>query len=163
VFRELAEKQHGVVAWRQLREMGLGEGLILSRIRDEQLIPLHRGVFAVGHRRIGAARRMDGGCARRRAECGALPWKRRSALGDTGIEGANRGNAGFGSSPPARGPPPSDEVAPGRATRVEIGIPVTSIERTFLDNAARLDARQMEHDLIAADRSGRLRWEVLWS
>jgi len=33
--------------------MGLGEGLILSRIRDEQLIPLHRGVFAVGHRRIG--------------------------------------------------------------------------------------------------------------
>jgi len=53
-------------------------------------------------------------------------------------------------------------LLPVEHTTVEIGIPVTSIERTFLDNAARLDERQMEHDLIAADRSGRLHWEVLW-
>jgi hypothetical protein len=45
---------------------------------------------------------------------------------------------------------------------VEAGIPVTTLERTFLDNAPRLDARQLEHDLVEADRSGRLRWRELW-
>jgi very-short-patch-repair endonuclease len=51
---------------------------------------------------------------------------------------------------------------PAEHTTVEAYIPVTSIERTFLDNAARLDERQIEHDLVEADRSGRLRWPVLW-
>jgi hypothetical protein len=43
----------------------------------------------------------------------------------------------------------------------ENAIPVTSIERTLLDMAARLDAKQLERDLVAADRSGRLRWTEL--
>lgn len=51
---------------------------------------------------------------------------------------------------------------PPEHTTVEAGIPVTTLERTFLDNAPRLDERQIEHDLVAADRSGRLRWEKLW-
>src|SRR5690349_14834562 len=53
MLRKLAEKQHGVVAWRQLIALGLTEGQIKSRIKDGQLVPLHRGVFALGHRRIG--------------------------------------------------------------------------------------------------------------
>src|SRR6187397_1138 len=52
-LRELAEQQHGVVAWRQLVALGLTEGQIKSRVKDGQLVPLHRGVFALGHRRIG--------------------------------------------------------------------------------------------------------------
>lgn len=40
-------------------------------------------------------------------------------------------------------------------------IPVTSLERTLLDIAARSDARQMERMLVSADRSGRLSWSVL--
>jgi very-short-patch-repair endonuclease len=50
---------------------------------------------------------------------------------------------------------------PEEHTTVEAGIPVTTLERTLLDTAARLDERQMEHDLVAADRSRRLRWQEL--
>lgn len=39
---------------------------------------------------------------------------------------------------------------------------MTTLERTVLDLAARLDARQIEHALVAGDRNGRLRWEELW-
>jgi len=46
-------------------------------------------------------------------------------------------------------------------TTVEVGIPVTSIERTVLDMAPRLDDRQLERMLVAADRSRRLRWPRL--
>jgi len=162
VFRELAEKQHGVVAWRQLREMGLGEGLILSRIRDEQLIPLHRGVFAVGHRRIGlrgewmAAVLAAGPNAVLSHGSAAQLW------GIRGLRGPIEVMRVSGHHRPHGVRLHQTRSLPVEHTTVEIGIPVTSIERTFLDNAARLDERQMEHDLIAADRSGRLRWEVLW-
>jgi hypothetical protein len=44
---------------------------------------------------------------------------------------------------------------------VEAGIPVTSIERTLLDLAPRLNDRRLEHALVAADRSRRLRWQRL--
>jgi hypothetical protein len=50
---------------------------------------------------------------------------------------------------------------PEEHTTVEAGIPVTTLERTLLDTASRLDERQMEHDLVAAERSRRLRWEEL--
>ncbi|MGE5281138.1 MAG: hypothetical protein ACM3N0_02245 [Chloroflexota bacterium] len=33
--------------------MGLGRDLIRERVRAGRLIELHRGVFALGHRRIG--------------------------------------------------------------------------------------------------------------
>jgi hypothetical protein len=46
-------------------------------------------------------------------------------------------------------------------TIVEAGIPVTSIERTVMDMAPRLDDRQLERMLVAADRSRRLRWPQL--
>jgi hypothetical protein len=44
---------------------------------------------------------------------------------------------------------------------IEAGIPVTSVERTLLDTAAGRDERQLEHDVVAADRTGRLRWPEL--
>jgi hypothetical protein len=43
----------------------------------------------------------------------------------------------------------------------ERGIPATTIERTMLDMAGRLDERQLEQALVAADRSGRVRWPEL--
>jgi predicted transcriptional regulator of viral defense system len=45
----LAERQHGVVARRQLVELGLGRGAIESRLAAGRLHLLHRGVYAVGH------------------------------------------------------------------------------------------------------------------
>lgn len=50
---------------------------------------------------------------------------------------------------------------PAADITTEAGIPVTSTERTLLDIAARLDARQLERAIVAAERSGRLRWPEL--
>ena len=41
------------------------------------------------------------------------------------------------------------------------GIPVTSVERTLLDLAGRLNARQLERAVVAADRTGAIRWPEL--
>lgn len=40
----------------------------------------------------------------------------------------------------------------------ENGIPVTSLERTLLDIAGGLSDRSLERAVVAADRTGRLRW-----
>jgi hypothetical protein len=45
---ELAEVQHGVVARRQLLELGLTEAWIKHRVARGRLHPLHQGVYAVG-------------------------------------------------------------------------------------------------------------------
>jgi hypothetical protein len=50
---------------------------------------------------------------------------------------------------------------PEEDVTVEAGIPVTTIERTIMDNAGRLDDRQLERMLVAAERSGQLRWSGL--
>jgi len=52
VIAELAARQHGVVTWRQLLAVGLGRGAIEHRNRSGRLHRLHRGVYAVGHRRL---------------------------------------------------------------------------------------------------------------
>jgi predicted transcriptional regulator of viral defense system len=46
---ELARRQHGVVAGRQLRGLGLSPDAIGRRLRAGRLHRLHRGVYAVGH------------------------------------------------------------------------------------------------------------------
>ncbi len=48
----LAAGQHGVVARRQLADAGVTETMIRDRMRRGLLVPLHRGVYAVGHRRL---------------------------------------------------------------------------------------------------------------
>ena len=47
---ELAHEQYGVVALRQLREVGLSDGAVRDRLADRRLHPLFRGVFVVGAR-----------------------------------------------------------------------------------------------------------------
>ena len=46
---ELAGRQHGVVARRQLAALGLGRKAIEYRLRAGRLHAVHRGVYAVGH------------------------------------------------------------------------------------------------------------------
>lgn len=46
----LASRQHGVVARRQLLALGFSRGAIAVRIRAGRLIPIHAGVYLVGHR-----------------------------------------------------------------------------------------------------------------
>ncbi len=46
---DLAARQFGIVARKQLLAMGIGPGAIETRLRLHYLHPLHRGVYAVGH------------------------------------------------------------------------------------------------------------------
>jgi very-short-patch-repair endonuclease len=105
---------------------------------------------------------MDGGCARLWAGGCSLPRDRRAALGNTRIAKAVRGDSCLRASPAARRASPPDRSLPDEHVTIEAGIPVTTLERTLLDTAARLDVRQLEHDLVEADRSRRLRWPKLW-
>ena len=45
----MVERQHGVVARRQLVAIGFGRGAIENRIRTGRLHRVHVGVYAVGH------------------------------------------------------------------------------------------------------------------
>ena len=54
VISELASKQHGVVARRQLVEAGLSTTEIGRRLRQGRLHQLHRGVYLVGHTALTA-------------------------------------------------------------------------------------------------------------
>ena len=53
----LAARQHGVVATRQLLSLGLSKGSIAHRHRQRRLHLVHRGVYAVGQRRLEPAGR----------------------------------------------------------------------------------------------------------
>jgi very-short-patch-repair endonuclease len=161
-LRELAEQQHGVVAWRQLVALGLTEGQIKSRVKDGQLVLLHRGVFALGHRRIGRY----GEWIAATLACGpGAVLSHGSAAQLWGIRGSRKPievTRVSGHRRPHGIRLHQTRSLPEEHVTVEIGIPVTTLERTLLDTAARLDARQLEHDLVEADRSRRLRWPKLW-
>jgi len=49
---DLATRQHGVVSRAQLRRLGLSADAIDQRLRRDRLHLVHRGVYAVGHRRL---------------------------------------------------------------------------------------------------------------
>ena len=49
---ELAERQHGVVTFRQLRGLGFSKGKISRSSEAFRLLRVHRGVYAVGHAQI---------------------------------------------------------------------------------------------------------------
>jgi hypothetical protein len=51
-LRELATRQHGVVARRQLSALGFGRKAIEAALLEGRLTPIHEEVFAVGHRRV---------------------------------------------------------------------------------------------------------------
>jgi very-short-patch-repair endonuclease len=162
VLRRLAEKQHGVVAWRQLISFGLTEGQIKSRLNDGQLVPLHRGVFALGHRRIG----LYGEWMAATLACGpGAVLSHGTAAQLWGIRGSRKPievTRVSGHRRPHGVRLHQTRSLPAEHVTVEAGIPVTTIERTLLDMAPRLDAKQLEHDLVEADRSRRLRWSKLW-
>src|SRR3954447_22306075 len=45
----IANRQHGLVALRQLEELGMDRRTVAARVRAGRLHRLYRGVFAVGH------------------------------------------------------------------------------------------------------------------
>ncbi len=162
-IRELAERQHGVIARRQILELGAGERLNQVRAEAGFLVPLFQGVFAVGHRRISRrgqwmAAVLASGPGAVLSHGSALElWDMRGSRGPVEVlrhAGGPRQHRPGIRLHQTRNLPRAHVVE-------EQGIPVTTIERTLLDMAGRLDARQLERALVAADRSGRVQWEAL--
>jgi very-short-patch-repair endonuclease len=153
----LAAAQHGVVALRQLRTIGLGTGAINHRVRCGRLHRLHRGVFAVGHDRLSRQGRwmaavlaMGDGAALSHVSAAAL-WGIRSSA-------ANRIHV---TVPTTAGRKHRDAIVLHRSRTLHAvdvehvdGIAVTSIARTLLDVAGMLAAGPVER---AVERSLELR------
>lgn len=151
----LAEKQHGVVARRQLLALGFGEETIKLRLDAMRLQAVHREVFAVGHSRLGAAGRRwaavlaygDGALLSHRSA--AALWglaRQRSGLIDVtaplGRQGIDRRAGIFIHRGRLH---PEDRTQRG-------GIPVTTVARTLFDMAEFVSFERLESAWEEADR-----------
>jgi len=153
----LAERQYGVVARRQLTAAGVGRGAIENRLRRGLLIPLHRGVYAVGHDRLTRDGRWMGGvlAAGPRA---VLSHRDAAILHGLGQFGGTRVEV------TAPGDVRGDErlrVFPRRAVAHDevtaVGrIPVTTVARTLVDLGDLLDHERLLQVLAAAERANLL-------
>jgi hypothetical protein len=132
----LAQRQHGVIAWRQLRDLGLSKAGIALRMRKGWLHRILPGVYAVGHPIPSprgwwmAAVLATGPQAVLSHRSAAALWGLRSYS-----EGAVEVISPHKSTSSRRvrrhhSRLPADEIA------VEDGIPVTTVPRTILDLAA---------------------------
>jgi hypothetical protein len=150
---ELAARQWGVVALGQLAALGLDRAAVARRVRAGRLHRLHRGVYAVGHVRLGREGRFLAAVM----ACGpGAVLSHVSAAAHWGLLHTNQAVI--------------DVTAPRsreRAHRVRLhrtrsliaqdtthhqGIPITSIARTFLDVAAKLEPSRLERALAQAER-----------
>jgi very-short-patch-repair endonuclease len=156
----VAERQGGVVARPQLVELGLSPQAIDRRVQMGRLHPMHRGVYAVGHRRVAANGRrwaailaLGGGAVVSHGTAAAAWSLRKSASRVIHVTVPDRGGrkrrAGIRVHRPEQLPP--DEV-----TTLD-GLPITTPARTLLDLAASgLHDRALEAALDAAEITGRL-------
>ena len=145
----LAERQHGVVSREQLRALGVQRGAVERRLDAGRLHPVHRGVYAVGHRRLTLRGRLWGavlGCGG--LDAAALSHRSAAAVLDL--------------MPTPAGPVDvvtlrSSESRPGirvhrtatldplvDVVRLADGLPVTSVARTLTDLAGVLTPHTLE-------------------
>jgi hypothetical protein len=151
----LAARQEGVVARLQLLALGLHPRAISRRVAAGRLHPVHRGVYAVGHRVLGPRGRwmaavLAGGpdAVLSHAAAGALWGLRPSAASRVDITvphttGA-RAQAGLHIHRSRR---------LGDNVTTHEGIPVTTPARTILDLAAVLQRRPLERLLDSAENA----------
>jgi hypothetical protein len=143
---DLATRQYGVVAQRQLLDLGLGRGAIARRARGGRLRRVHPGVYAVGH----GALRPEGHAMAAVLACGpGAVLSHRSAAQLWGLR-PHRGTHAEVSVPRAAARQlPGIRVhrrarlRPGEVTVVD-GVPCTSLALTLLDLAAVIDRRGVE-------------------
>lgn len=163
-IRALAERQHGVVAHWQLLDAGAGLGLALRRRESGLLVPLHKGVYAVGHRPLTReARRMAAVLACGRGAVlshlsGGHHW---GICGSKGQVEVLRQSGGL--------KPDSHKGVRLHQTRrlepyevtVQQGIPVAAMERVLLDLAARTSAKRLERMFVQAYKRDSFSWPRL--
>jgi hypothetical protein len=131
VIGRIARSQHGVVTRKQLSGAGISKEEIRRRLHKKALLPVHPGVYRVGHKAPSIeARYMAAVLA-----CG--PGALLSCLAAAHLWGLTRGSA-----PPPEVAAPTERRVKGvktRRTRTTApaakcrGIPVTTVPRTLVD------------------------------
>ena len=141
-----AEEQDGVVSREQLLDLGLTPGAIDARRKRGNLHRLHRGVYAVGHRRVGRRGRLFAAVL----ACGeGAAVSHRSAAEIWGIRSPWSGRPEVTAPSECRHPQiktyesclPCDEVT------THEGLPVTTPARTLLDLGLVLRPHEVEQAL----------------
>lgn len=149
----VADRQHGHVATRQLKALGLSRQAVAQRASAGRLHRVHHGVYAVGHRRVprhghfmAAVLAMGPGALLSHRSAAALHDLRRSdaALIDVTVPRRRTSRPGIRTHHPHR-LEPDDTV-------VLDGIPCTSVTRTIVDLASVLTERQLASILRQAER-----------
>ncbi|MDX6688617.1 MAG: hypothetical protein QOG15_74 [Solirubrobacteraceae bacterium] len=149
-----ARRQHNVIALRQLRELGLSDSAVRSRVAAGRLHRVHPGVYAVGHPNLTGHGRWKAA----ELVCGAdSALSHRSCGGLRGLRPDNR--AVIDVTTPSGNPGrrragivahQGKDLLPRDIQSVD-GIRCTSLARTLLDLAEVLDQRGLERVLDQAE------------
>ena len=164
LMRGLAEKQHGVFSAWQVLEAGISERTLHSRRVGGLLVPIHQGVYALAHARLGregramAAVLASGPGAVLSHFSAGHHW---GLCGSYGAVQVLRQSGGL--------EPKSHNGVRLHQTRrlhpyevtVEQGIPVAVMERVLLDLAARTDATRLERLFVQAYKRPNFSWPRL--
>jgi hypothetical protein len=150
----LVERQHGVVARRQLLALGYSARGIKHRVVSGRLHVIHRGVYSVGRRSIGPLGRWMAAVVAC-GDSGVLTHSSAAALWRIGPEHPDVIEVSVRSRHQRRRPGlriyrrpslwPEDHTAHRR-------IPVTTPVQTLIDMALRLDRRGVERMINEADK-----------
>lgn len=154
----LARSQHWVLALDQLRAFGATREQIRHLVRAGRLFRVHRGVYAVGRPDLAQPGRWMAGvlAAGPDALLGGRAAGRLWALLERGGEAPEvLVPAHVNRTPGGVLVHRSGTLLPGDATRRD-GIPVTGLQRTLLDLARLLDARELKSAVRQAQRVHRL-------
>jgi predicted transcriptional regulator of viral defense system/very-short-patch-repair endonuclease len=159
----IAERQHGLVSHRQLAAVGLSTKAVTRRVERGRLHRVHRGVYAVGHRRkTSEARWMAAVMACGQGAWlshldGAALWRFYDVQGAlvhvTRTTSTGRGLTGVRVHRARRLHP--DDVT------VKDGIPVTTVARTLVDLTDVLTSERVPRALREADFLGLLDVDAL--
>jgi very-short-patch-repair endonuclease len=148
---ELADRQHGVVARRQLLDIGLSRDAIDRRVRVRRLHVVFRGAYAVGRRRVA----QPGVWLAAVLACGPdAVLSHGPAAVMLGIR--EHARARIDVTVPRRlrqhdGIRPHFAVLAEDERTIHAGIPVTSVSRTLLDLAAVLQPHELRQALERAE------------
>ena len=154
----LADDQYGVVARRQLLALGVDRGAIDRRLAAGLLIPLHRGIYAVGHRRL----RIEGRwlAAVLAAGAGAVLSHHDAAALHGMRTPPESAKVTVTTTTTARSTPALWIHGRRRLSAEDVavvrGIPTTSSARTLVDVAGMVTAGRLAATLGEADRRGLL-------
>jgi len=151
---DLVERQHGVVARRQLLALGYSSKRIRHRLASGRLHRLHQGVYAVGRRSVGVHGRWMAAIL----ACGpkaALSYSSAAALWRIGSEERDVIELSVACPHHRRRPGlrihRRSSLWPEDLT-TRHGIPVTTPVQTLIDLSLRLDRRGIERAINEADK-----------